>query len=733
MASFDFSTLNSTDFENLVGDLLNAQERCRNSHIRFKSFKTGKDKGIDLLHASQGNPYEIIVQAKHFVETPYSVFFSHLKLEKEKVERLKPCTYILATSKDLTVAQTEGIVDLFEPFIRTQNDIYGKKNLNALLDEYPNILNNHYKLWFSSTAVLQKLSNYIHAGKAGEFVENNLKKKLRLYVATPQLNEARSIIEKNSFVVVTGEPGSGKTSLAELLLYEHIANDYGLIYITDTLHQVENLITPDDTKQIFYFDDFLGHTESELVKARASESYLLNIIRRISWNKNKRLILTTRTFILNSALLESEKLKGVLTQAIESTVSLQEYSPALRRQLILNHVEESLLSENLKGVLREESMIDYLIDHPNFYPRSVQFMTTHENVGQFNAAEYKKFVFDNFDKPDQIWRHAYEHQINNQDRFLLNTLLSFGYSTTVNSLEQAFLARIDYEVAYHNFPRPMQAFRNSFQRLLKGFITFEQQDSTSQSEKEVCFINPSLVDFLVQYLQEDKNEVVRIAESARFAEQLTTRLYKLRSKPAEYLLPDRLREKLISQPSLFFPSNSDLGRLEVAMILYKYDGSKEGRNAAFNLLAEIVCWDDFTPQYDSFLYFSECLKTSKDTDFINHIKSLGPKVFAPVIWYLNDVTEIKKWEWIMQTKYELVLSDLIQQQPQVAWDRNFTEVLDVEISRMIGELDKFDYDEENLEACKRKAMRVRNYLGNLGATPTLSSHLFDRYEERFDT
>jgi hypothetical protein len=45
MADYDFSTLNSSDFEELVCDLLNAHEGAQGSEIFFKTFKEGKRTG----------------------------------------------------------------------------------------------------------------------------------------------------------------------------------------------------------------------------------------------------------------------------------------------------------------------------------------------------------------------------------------------------------------------------------------------------------------------------------------------------------------------------------------------------------------------------------------------------------------------------------------------------------------------------------------------------------------
>jgi hypothetical protein len=59
MNNYDFSTLHDKEFEELVRDLLNEE-----FNMDLQSFKSGKDKGIDLRYASKKNQNEVIVQVK---------------------------------------------------------------------------------------------------------------------------------------------------------------------------------------------------------------------------------------------------------------------------------------------------------------------------------------------------------------------------------------------------------------------------------------------------------------------------------------------------------------------------------------------------------------------------------------------------------------------------------------------------------------------------------------------
>ena len=75
MPEYTFQTLSPIDFENIVRDLLQSE-----LSIRLESFKTGKDKGIDLRYSTT-NEESLIVQAKHYEGTGFPGVRLDLKME----------------------------------------------------------------------------------------------------------------------------------------------------------------------------------------------------------------------------------------------------------------------------------------------------------------------------------------------------------------------------------------------------------------------------------------------------------------------------------------------------------------------------------------------------------------------------------------------------------------------------------------------------------------------------
>ena len=139
MIDYDFSTLNDKEFENLSIDLIS-----KDKNKRFERFKAGKDCGIDGRFYHDDDSQEII-QCKHYLKTGFSGLITSLNKknnginELDKVKKLNPAKYIFVTSLPLSAENKKTIKNLFVPYIKNDNEIYGQENLNQTLGNYPDI------------------------------------------------------------------------------------------------------------------------------------------------------------------------------------------------------------------------------------------------------------------------------------------------------------------------------------------------------------------------------------------------------------------------------------------------------------------------------------------------------------------------------------------------------------------------------------------------------------------
>jgi len=616
--------------------------------------------------------------------------YRDLKTEKAKVDLLAPHKYLFATSLDLSVQNVQDILDLFSPFIKSLNDIYGKKPLNYLLGKFPSVIDRHFKLWYSSTDVLKKIIHFQLTGRSLEFTEDYLKKKLNLYVRTKAFDTTRDLLQKNKFVIITGDPGIGKTTLAELLIYEYIKEDFNLTYVYDDIRDIDKSLRNDDSKQIFYFDDFLGHNSVEIQKAKGSESILLMILKRLTRSKNKYLVFTTRSFIFKSATEISQKFKDFNIQKFESIVDLKSYqNNNVKLQILLNHAEYSDMDDGFKDVLNQKDIQRFIINHKSFSPRSIEYITTSHRLESIRPADYQNYIIRNFDYPDEIWREAYLDQIDDMQRMLINTMFSLGDSVQATHLEGAFDNRLAYESKHNNFTKPMFAYSITFKKLYGSFII---DDNKVKTGKYYRFNNPSLVDFLDKFIESNSDEVYRISISSKYVIQLSTRFYKLYGSNKRFNMPLDIRERLFKF-DFQIENYKDYDSLIVAFLLLRYVKSSKAITLACSYLLNIedytyVCEDSFINSQFKLL-FNEI----KNKQVIATINTIGMKLFAPIIDDEFELEEIVKVCRLIEDKFSvdpklLLVRELNNYRGQI--EERFFQELDEELEELKNHIQSED-------------------------------------------
>lgn len=115
MAEYDFNNLDDYEFEVLCRDLFNEEQRLitrtnnglqQKKILNFKSFKRGKDSGIDLHYKDLED--EVVGQIK-LSRGKFSDLYASLrrkiggKTETEKVRAINPSKYIFMTSVPLSL------------------------------------------------------------------------------------------------------------------------------------------------------------------------------------------------------------------------------------------------------------------------------------------------------------------------------------------------------------------------------------------------------------------------------------------------------------------------------------------------------------------------------------------------------------------------------------------------------------------------------------------------------
>lgn len=479
MASYDLRNLSAYDFELLVKDLLEKELK-----VPLESFSVGRDQGIDIRYSS-AKKNQIVVQCKHYIGSKVSDLLTAATNELPKVKLLQPDRYILVTSLGLLPNDKDKIKDLLSPYIQSTQDIIGYEALNDLIAKYKDVERKHYKLWMTSTEVLKYI---LHSAvySRSKIDQVTMLKKAKIYVQNKAFGHALKILGKNHYCIISGVPGIGKSTLAEVLALKYQTKGYELITVSLNIDDAYKVLD-EERKQLFLFDDFLG---SRFLEDRLKDNSVVRFIEHIANAKNKRFILTTREYILKQAIEQSE---GYARAQLKKCIVKQEhYTRKVKAHILYNHLYFSNLSSDYRSALTVDRNYLKIVDHKTFSPRIIEWMTNELNVRNIPPAKYTDQFLDALDNPKVIWKIAFERHLSAQARSVV-LLLGFLYDS-VDLNDFAVLLRSWKCDGFHDQVEWNMAFKSSLRELDGTFVKFDGSDG-----RVLKYHNPSISDFISEY------------------------------------------------------------------------------------------------------------------------------------------------------------------------------------------------------------------------------------------
>lgn len=511
MPEYDFKSLSPYDFEILCRDLLQ-----RELGVRLQSFKTGRDNGIDLRYAP-AHDNSLIVQCKHFADSSFSTLLSRLKrTEVQKVRKLAPSRYLFVTSLGLTPGNVDAILSAFTPYCTSCQDIYGQQDLNNLLTKYPDVEKAHFKLWLTSTSVLERvMHNAIFV--QSELEREEMHNKLKVYVEASSLPQAAEILKTTHVCIVSGIPGIGKTTLAQIMLTNYLMEDWEIVTVRQNVREALDRFSSDPkTRQVFWYDDFLGQVALGEKLAKNEDQVLVQFMASVARHPNRRFILTTREYILKQAQQQHEVLSRADLDPHKHVLLLSDYSREQKAHILLNHLYfYAVPTEHIDALLRDGTYLQ-IIDHSNYSRRIIEWFTDTSRTTQCSPDEYPSRFIATLDDPVSLWKHAFENQISETSRHLLLMLLSVGQEVVLELLASAFDSFRTHCSRRYNFSLSPEDLPRSLRELEGTFVAIKKYKNATT----VALHNPSIADFLVHYLERNPQYVADILQAALYHAQV---------------------------------------------------------------------------------------------------------------------------------------------------------------------------------------------------------------------
>jgi anion-transporting ArsA/GET3 family ATPase len=507
--TYDFKRLSGSDFEEVVHDLLQVAWTAE-----LEIFAGGRDSGIDLRRRDSSGL--TIVQCKNYEGSGFSKLKTKMRDDElPKVQRNTPDRYVLVTSVDLSVGQKDELFELLTPWVKTPSDIVGKKELTALLDQNDEVVRRHHKLWLTSVAVMQQI--LLGAEQVQTSAEiARMQRMLDVYVETDALPRAVRILEEQHVLIVSGEPGIGKSTLADMIILDHLANGFQPAVIRSSLSEGRRMAA-NGKPTIFYFDDFLGQTylgDRPDFLGKREDADLVDFIEWVRNSKVHRFVLTTREHVLSEAVSRSERFRHARLADDRCLVTIKDLNRSQRARILYNHLEFSDLSATYKREMLRDDFFMEVIDFDRFNPRVISWLSSFNQIKAVPVEGYQQYVRELMKNPLEIWRHAFEQELSQAARDILVALYSFTYRAYVDDLQRCFDTLHASSIRRLNGRTTGGAFRLGMKELDGSFITIN-------NEGEVRFINPSIADFVATVLRDDPNAILNLIGAAVLFNQVS--------------------------------------------------------------------------------------------------------------------------------------------------------------------------------------------------------------------
>ena len=303
LMGFNYATLDSFEFETLARDVVE-----KFSGVKLSCFTAGRDGGIDAAdyYYHKGLPCRVVVQAKRWTGRVDKNRW--LKTAEALVAQLKhdgnvpTKSLYIVTSQGLSRDVQRAVIDCAETQGICSCIMLDSIRLDELLSlpEYLPILRKHFKLWVAGTNVLQMMRDRSVDIDTDVFLQE-IEEHRDLYIQTSIFDEAIDLLRRNPVLLITGNPGTGKTILTQMIALHLSVADYENHYSScNSLNLLKNVSSADDdSKELFVLDDFLGQRNLDAEMDQIRE--LVTFLRYISRSKRRRVVLNSRISIFNEA------------------------------------------------------------------------------------------------------------------------------------------------------------------------------------------------------------------------------------------------------------------------------------------------------------------------------------------------------------------------------------------------------------------------------------------------
>lgn len=366
--TFDLHKLGWKAFEDLVGCVLKAT-----MGQTYQSFSEGADGGRDgAFYGSWkpqagGEPYfgSFAVQCKHTGKASAALPKSVVDAELPKIQRLAHAgladVYLFFTNYAIASGAAEKLQERFESAGAKKALVFGAEWVNKQIVENPSLRRLVPRIY--GLGDLTQLITHQAYRQARSVLDSNVPD-LACFVPTEAYRKCAHALKEHGFVMLIGEPASGKTMIANLMALS-AADEWDLqTLILSCPEDLDSKWNPDEPKQFFWVDDAFGSNHYDFRRVQEWNQRLPKL--KAAIHGGARIVFTSRSYIFRAAQHQLNTHKFELFNDNRVTIEVEKLSESERSMILYNHLKLGKQSKEFRR--RVKKFLPMAAATPKFLP-----------------------------------------------------------------------------------------------------------------------------------------------------------------------------------------------------------------------------------------------------------------------------------------------------------------------------------------------------------------------------
>ena len=310
------------------------------------------------------------------------------------------------------------------------------------------------------------------------------------FASTDHFRNAIERLDKNSLLMLVGNPKSGKTTITEAIALCYAEEGNYKPYFVRNTDDFFNIVAYLDssTRALFICDDIFGTHELDPTKLNDWKDYFQSVIGSVTGEH--KFLFTTRRYIFE-AFADKSGLRNLFPSEQDPdryVLKLAKLSREERLQILWKHIDNSTLSQEKVDILR--NLENRILDSEDFSPEVIRSLV--QILGEIEK-DLTDTILSHLDNPNQ-YLFDFFNNITEQKRLLL---LAVATSPTPDISEVEITLNTLLEDAIMS---PETTFNTFIRQLENSIIKKREYLDTS----DVNFYHPTMFDVIIGIFKQDQ-------------------------------------------------------------------------------------------------------------------------------------------------------------------------------------------------------------------------------------